>query len=203
MLMSRIGGFYQRQPSTACFFRRKPSCLRTSPDRLYPKVRHSRVSHAKLPLFPAISDLGGDLPPLSTVENPLRRYCNTVPPTPPELQIRSAASIPDHDHTPVSSMRRRKDLSATSLLNPYYGYPVAYNTSTVPTLRHGRRRKRDLARTLLRLWWSRWRHSVKVVMFILVLLLAFMFSRRPIWQRRWRLAVPILELLATVPVPFS
>jgi hypothetical protein len=28
--------------------------------------------------------------------------------------------------------------------------------SSVPALRHGRRRKRDLVRTLLILWWERW-----------------------------------------------
>lgn len=156
------------------------------------------------PSFLHIPDVGGDLPPLSTVQNPLHRY--TVPPSPPELQMKSVASIPNHDDTPAAPTptRRGAGPSDTSLLNPFYGYPVVYDSSSVPALRYGRRRKRDLARTLLRLWWSRWRHHVRAIAFVLAILLACLFYRRRVWwQRRWRLAAPILELLATVPVPFG
>lgn len=44
-------------------------------------------------------------------------------------------------------------LPAMSALNPYFGYPVVPSPgSSVPSLKNGRRRKRDLARTLFRLW---------------------------------------------------
>jgi len=44
-------------------------------------------------------------------------------------------------------------LPAMSTFNPYFGYPVVSSPgSSVPHLKNGRRRKRDLARTLFRLW---------------------------------------------------
>ncbi|KAF8521270.1 hypothetical protein BU17DRAFT_45978 [Hysterangium stoloniferum] len=44
-------------------------------------------------------------------------------------------------------------LPSMSSLNPYFGYPVVSNPgSSIPYLRNGRRRKRDLARTLAKLW---------------------------------------------------
>ncbi|KAJ3555644.1 hypothetical protein NM688_g2461 [Phlebia brevispora] len=148
-------------------------------------------------------DLGGDLPPLSTLENPLHRYVVSSL-TPPTLQNRLPDLIPDREDTPITPVPRPKTLSATSLSNPFYGYPVEFNRSSmVPTLRHGRRRKRDLVRTLLRLWWSRWRHHIKALLYILALLLAFLLARKRVWQRRGRLDVPRLQALLTVPVPFS
>lgn len=51
-------------------------------------------------------------------------------------------------------------------MNPFFGYPVSSAPGlarhpSVPGLRHGRRRKRDLVRTLLVLWWERWGTSLK------------------------------------------
>ena len=46
--------------------------------------------------------------------------------------------------------------------NSYFGYPVLYDTP-IPTLRHGRRRKRDLFRTLACLFWVRWRKHIGAV----------------------------------------
>lgn len=53
-----------------------------------------------------------------------------------------------HPHITLSHF-----LPAMSALNPYFGYPVVPSPgSSVPSLKNGRRRKRDLARTLFRLW---------------------------------------------------
>jgi hypothetical protein len=40
-----------------------------------------------------------------------------------------------------------------SSLNPFFGYPIT------PSMRprHGRRRKRDLLKTLILLWWMKWK----------------------------------------------
>lgn len=143
------------------------------------------------------TDLGGDLPPLSSIESPLYRYITPVPESPTSSD-RSAGStaIPDRtDDTspqpqpqfrhqaPEASPPRRTVVSATSLLNPFFGYPAtaatADDSTSAPTLRHGRRRKRDLFRTLVRLWWSRWRYHVNAVLVLLMLGLAF-------WARRNR-----------------
>ena len=67
--------------------------------------------------------------------------------------------------------------------NPFFGYPAteaaADGSTSAPTLRHGRRRKRDLLRTLLRLWWSRWRYHIKALLLLMILVLA-------LWARRNR-----------------
>ena len=65
----------------------------------------------------------------------------------------------------------RPVLSSMSLLNPFFGYPAAYDAAATPSLRHGRRRKRDLLYTLARLWWARWRSLVKLTALILILVL--------------------------------
>ncbi|KLO16059.1 hypothetical protein SCHPADRAFT_926823 [Schizopora paradoxa] len=57
-------------------------------------------------------------------------------------------------------------------------------TSSVPALRHGRRRKRDLARTLLIMYWQRWKDraivfTVLVLVFNLAVLRALRGSRHP------------------------
>jgi hypothetical protein len=96
-------------------------------------------------------------------------------------------------------------LSSTSILNPFFGYPVSYfsastashqdpalsfpsssSASTPPDLRHGRRRKRDLAYTLLRLLWQRWKTHVRAALCLISV--AFVLAR--LWRRaRWRVGV--------------
>ncbi len=65
-----------------------------------------------------------------------------------------------------------------SLLNPFYGYPTA-SVRGYPQLQHGRRRKRDLARTLFQLFWLRWRPhiTIGVALAALTLILNFGFRR--------------------------
>ncbi|OCH91704.1 hypothetical protein OBBRIDRAFT_728303 [Obba rivulosa] len=124
-------------------------------------------------------ECGGTLPTLSQLDDPLRAYVPRVedrahsrPPSPPVLSRfaprgSSAGSI-----------------SPTSSRNPFYGYPISVRSSNL-TLRHGRRRKRDLLWTLARLWWARWSTHVKAGLYLLlvILLLVLVQSAR---FRRWR-----------------
>ena len=57
---------------------------------------------------------------------------------------------------PRPDTRLSRFLPSMSTLNPYYGYPVLSQPgSSVPYLKNGRRRKRDLVRTLTLLWIAR------------------------------------------------
>ncbi len=62
-------------------------------------------------------------------------------------------------------------------------------TASVPTLRHGRRRKRDLVRTLLIMYWQRWKDRAmvfSVLMLVLNLVVrALRGSRHPIANGVW------------------
>jgi len=62
-------------------------------------------------------------------------------------------------------------------------------TASVPTLRHGRRRKRDLVRTLLIMYWQRWKDRAmvfSVLMLVLNLVVRTLRgSRQPIAKDVW------------------
>ena len=81
-----------------------------------------------------------------------------------------------------------------SLQNPYYGYPVTISSSTAAAsssttpgkVYHVRRRKRDLIRTLTRLFWLRWRKHLTASLLFLVLFLTVTLLRKIAWMRRWR-----------------
>ncbi|KAJ7661636.1 CRAL-TRIO domain-containing protein [Mycena rosella] len=61
-------------------------------------------------------------------------------------------------------------IAATSLLNPFFGYPAS-SAGGAAALHHGRRRKRDLAHTLLVLAWRRWRKHIMACMWIFLFVL--------------------------------
>ncbi|KAF8515462.1 CRAL-TRIO domain-containing protein [Gautieria morchelliformis] len=62
-------------------------------------------------------------------------------------EVERPSDLP-HPNTQLSHF-----LPSMSMLNPYFGYPVMTNPgSSVPSLINGRRRKRDLVRTLALLW---------------------------------------------------
>ena len=134
------------------------------------------------------ADWAGDLPRLADIDNVLQDYA-----TPSSLYTPAADSLVPHSspaphshlETPTAAPLSNI-LSSTSLLNPFFGYPVAYHTdASAPNLRHGRRRKRDLVYTLARLWWQRWRNHVKVILLVLALVLASWRRRRVVklWRR--------------------
>lgn len=130
-------------------------------------------------------DWDGNLPYLREIDNSLQDYVAPSSLFPPITdtetpQSQDALMVP---RAPPSV------LSSTSILNPFFGYPIAYTeadlSSSTPNLRHGRRRKRDLIHTLLRLWWQKWKTHLKFSMLILLLVLIS-------WKRR-----RILDVLRT------
>jgi len=74
----------------------------------------------------------------------------------PSLSMDSRPSSPPNVPLPIPTtlnVNLTNFLPPMSSLNPYFGYPVVSNPdSSIPYLRNGRRRKRDLVRTLARLW---------------------------------------------------
>lgn len=99
-----------------------------------------------------------------------------------EVEVASTESlIPSPSLAPVP--RTISWLSPTSILNPFFGYPVsAASTHGPPSFRYGRRRKRDLARTLLTLFWIRWRKHISFGACLTVILII------------WRLHSPRIRL---------
>lgn len=149
------------------------------------QVRVARYQYSR----PQTLELGGELPSLtSSQRSPLHQYivCPSEPSSSAStssLRSTSAALIPHQHDTHLQRGRTAQPVAfpAMSPLNPFFGYPVepgSGSLSAAPTLRHGRRRKRDLFRTLVRLWWSRWGHRVKTALFVLVFVLSFVLGRR-------------------------
>ncbi|KAJ7646780.1 CRAL-TRIO domain-containing protein [Roridomyces roridus] len=90
-------------------------------------------------------------------------------------------------------------IPATSLLNPFFGYPLSsFDGTQPPTLRHGRRRKRDLAHTLLVLAWRRWKRRIVGTLWLVIVFLLTVRGRR-VWFSRasgslWTAATTLLLL---------
>ncbi|CAL1706220.1 unnamed protein product [Somion occarium] len=159
--------------------------------RTLPRAALSRVffptEQELLEYFSASSlpqDYGGELPTLIDLPDPLHLHIS-----------RSAANHKDtviNPETPVcptevkESTSTQEAISPFSLLNPYFGYPAMISDAAAPTLYYGRRRKRDLFRTLLRLFWMRWRRHLTASFFCLLVFLTIAVLRKVTWMRRWR-----------------
>ncbi|TFK44283.1 CRAL-TRIO domain-containing protein [Crucibulum laeve] len=154
--------------------------------RLLPESALSRVffpSQAELARYFTPSalpeDYGGSLPCLTHLEDPLAMvYALTALPASvvAEGRRQSADSSPSPFLPPVPSIAT---ISPTSLLNPFFGYPVSSSTSRSSlSLHHGRRRKRDLAQTLALLFWIRWKKHITFGLFILTCLLVIRLNGR-------------------------
>jgi retinaldehyde-binding protein 1 len=123
-------------------------------------------------------EFGGSLPSLFDLEDPLRprqltpsSVLDPVPPT----NLLEFATVP-HDGL-VSR------LSPTSALNPFYGYPVTPAPTGVPALRFGRRRKRDLIRTLAKLFWLRWHNEMNALLCLVGVVVLFrVVSRKGLFR---------------------
>ncbi|KAK7473223.1 hypothetical protein VKT23_001321 [Stygiomarasmius scandens] len=127
-------------------------------------------------------DYGGSLPSLNLLQDQLR--------TSPGSDVqRSTETVADEMQmempAPVTAPRPRYLLSPTNILNPFFGYPVAYQYPQSLSLRHGRRRKRDLLRTLLKLFWRRWSRPISIFLWLIAHLIALR-----IWCRKWVLQSP-------------
>jgi retinaldehyde-binding protein 1 len=113
-----------------------------------------------------LTDYGGTLASLTELHDPLWNY-------PPSPQL-GASSQPSSSAPPIIPFAEAPSITAilapTSLLNPFFGYPVSSSGGS-PSLHHGRRRKRDLVRTLLILAWRRWRRHIMACIWILVFIL--------------------------------
>ncbi|KAJ7782344.1 CRAL-TRIO domain-containing protein [Mycena maculata] len=129
-------------------------------------------------------DYGGTLASLTELQDPLWV-------DPPSLQLdangQPSPSAPSIDPVPTKAPLITS-IPSTSLLNPFFGYPVSSSGGS-PSLHHGRRRKRDLARTLLVLAWRRWRRIMTCV-WILVFILTVRgrrkwFARSPSGHSLW------------------
>jgi len=112
-------------------------------------------------------DYGGELPPLEDTPD-MYEY--------PRFG-RHVASARKLSESVSRSSRPPLRLSPQSSSNPYFGYPAhSEHFQSVPA--HGRRRKRDLARTLLLLWWERWRARVAIGLFSALAILVLVQSRK-------------------------
>ncbi|KAF5351795.1 hypothetical protein D9756_007633 [Leucocoprinus leucothites] len=103
-------------------------------------------------------DYGGDLPFLTDLDDPLRPG-RTRSNSSSESVVGGYSASSTSSQQPVLGCI--SSISPTSMLNPFYGYPAA-STRGHPQLHHGRRRKRDLARTLIWLFWQRWRPHITI-----------------------------------------
>jgi len=141
-------------------------------------------------------DYGGSLPPISSIPDQLS-YIGLSSPLAPSEDSDPPSGQP-LQRLPQPEIRRRpRHITSRSLFNPFFGYPVVplpkssdnvdgyFNGYNVPNLQHGRRRKRDLARTLLRLWWERWRSEIKTAAWIVAIVAALWMRRSPILRQRW------------------
>ncbi|KAJ6498809.1 CRAL-TRIO domain-containing protein [Mycena sanguinolenta] len=118
-------------------------------------------------------DYGGALASLTELHDPLW----TDPPS-PEPGASSETSVSASPIAPAAPSITV--IAPTSLLNPFFGYPIT-SSGGLPALHHGRRRKRDLARTLLILAWRRWRRHFMVCIWVLVFILTIRGRRA--WSR--------------------
>ncbi|KAF8902909.1 CRAL-TRIO domain-containing protein [Gymnopilus junonius] len=113
-------------------------------------------------------DYGGDLSRLSLLEDPMNPRMH-----PAKLEVTCLPSTPSSAPPP----RTISWLSPTSILNPFFGYPVSTSsTRGPPSFRHGRRRKRDLVRTLLTLFWIRWRKHITFGLCLTIILVIWRLS---------------------------
>ncbi|KAF8629135.1 hypothetical protein AX17_005721 [Amanita inopinata Kibby_2008] len=116
-------------------------------------------------------DYGGTLPFLTQLEDPL--WSSDTPTmihnhVAPQNGGQTSESPTGVDNAMTMTIRQ---LSSTSLLNPFFGYPAS-QTSGLTTLPHGRRRKRDLAETLVLLFWMRWRKHITFSLVLATFILA-------------------------------
>ncbi|KAF9482205.1 CRAL/TRIO domain-containing protein [Pholiota conissans] len=140
--------------------------------RLLPETALSRIFFPSRPelveyFTPSAlpQDYDGNLPSLARLEDPIRPEL----PQPSEVpELMAPETPPTHPPQP-KPLISISWLSPTSILNPFFGYPVSTSSSGRPTFRHGRRRKRDLIRTLATLFWMRWRKHVTFALSLAVL----------------------------------
>lgn len=139
---------------------------------------HSRLAKSR-------PDLGGCLPSLALMNDPLQ--VTTLKPRARVRFLRPSSGIVSQKPLEQAIVRPRTSpprasVSATSILNPFFGYPVLFVGSDVAP-EHGRRRKRDLLYTLARLFWARWNSHVKGFFLVLLFISSSESSRKWFYDR--------------------
>jgi|SRR6266702_59473 len=179
----------RRKPCTNAFVRpaslrvSKPYSLRATSLDLTPNSDYRGL----LPLLSGIPNML-DVPLTTTLTPSLSGSLSSLD----EEEASGASPSLTHargDNTAARSTRRKfaslAHVSPRSQYNPFYGYPIgpppySLTPASLPYLQHGRRRKRDLIRTLATLWWEKWRSRVSwTVSFLFVF-----FCVRWWWRQR-------------------
>jgi len=157
------------------------------------EVLHECINPSSLP-----SEYGGHLPRLPEIPNLLDSAQHGAPTPSRSSSLREEddsafpAHLPKESSADCASCREITSvarISPRSQLNPFYGYPIRSSPNllaptTLPYLRYGRRRKRDLIRTLAAIWWEKWRSRVS---WTFSLLFVFLCARW--WWRQRRKGV--------------
>ncbi|KAI9455473.1 CRAL-TRIO domain-containing protein [Lactarius psammicola] len=161
-----------------------------SKETLHECIRPSSLPQDYWGLLPLLSGIPNvlDVPQTTTLTPSLSASLSSLD----EEEASGASPSLTHapgDNTAACSTRRKiaslAHVSPRSQYNPFYGYPIgpppySLSPASLPYLRHGRRRKRDLIRTLATLWWEKWRSRVSwTVSFLFVF-----FYVRWWWRQR-------------------
>ena len=158
-----LGECCHSRPSHGCFSRRKTNWCNILHGHLCRKVREQSC-HFNTMLIEGSTDYGGSLPDLTRLDDPLQSR-----EAPRPQGISQPCDLPPASQSPAPTTRT--SLSSTSLLNPFFGYPAS-SQQGLTSLQHGRRRKRDLARTLAFLFWIRWRNHLIIGLLLAVCVFA-------------------------------
>ncbi|KAH8116626.1 hypothetical protein DFH11DRAFT_1581912 [Phellopilus nigrolimitatus] len=142
-------------------------------------------------VYAALEDPLDNTPPDSIPTSPSLRTPSPTQPLSASTPAISSPPSPGPKSRPRHKSKNAYPSLRFSIDNPFFGYPIdapprspnthptltraagpaASSRTRVPTLRHGRRRKRDLVRALLVLYWRRWRGpalGVLLTLFVLV-----------------------------------
>ncbi|KAF8647088.1 hypothetical protein AX16_006922 [Volvariella volvacea WC 439] len=117
-------------------------------------------------------DYGGSLPYLSQLKDPLQKEQQES-----SLSSDVSPSCPATSEPLTTPLAAVTSIPSTSVLNPYFGYPASLSGGS-SSLLYGRRRKRDLIRTLITLFWRRWRAQLSVGFIIALLALVITWCKR-------------------------
>jgi len=149
-----------------------------------------------------ILEYGGSLSNSSELDDPLHGYIRSASsashPDPPSADLIPTPSysrtelvpLPVPTDTNAESSSHHLIISPTSSNNPFYGYEVSFNAHARSSSQYGRRRKRDLLRMLLRLFWMRWRKQIITLLSLLLVWLAYALDQKLSgkWRWRWRMS---------------
>lgn len=150
-----------------------------------------------------MTDYGGTLPSLADLDDPLCAGGQESPYVrPPSKQLQqqqlSPSFVPLAPYLVLDAPSIAR-ISPTSALNPFFGYPIQALGGS-PSLHHGRRRKRDLIRTLGLLFWVRWRRPISTCLWLFVVALTVRGARS--WFLRSSRGLSVWKVFLSSAVPW-